>query len=123
MRRLSAILLPALLVSAPAFAHPKLLSSTPAADAVVAPVDRIELKFSEKLLAPMAGAELMMTEMPGMTMHAPMKMKLTTTVGATGDSLIATLPKPLPKGGYTFTYHVVSTDTHRIEGSYRFKVQ
>lgn len=109
--------------SAPAMAHPKLLSATPAAESTVAPTNRIELRFSEKLIAQFAGASLEMTDMPGMKMHAPMTMKVATRVSADGLGLTIMTAKPLPKGSYKLSYHVVSSDTHRIEGGYSFKVQ
>ncbi|HEX7819641.1 MAG TPA: copper homeostasis periplasmic binding protein CopC [Sphingobium sp.] len=104
-------------------AHPKLSSATPAANAVIAAPTRIQLVFSEALVAQFSGIDLTMTEMPGMKM-GPMKMNgVKTTVAADGKTLIATLAKPLPVGTYKVDYHVVSTDTHRIQGSYTFKVQ
>jgi methionine-rich copper-binding protein CopC len=123
MRRLIVPAFVLALVAAPAFAHPKVVSSTPAANATVAPTSRIELKFSEKLVAQFAGASLHMTDMPGMKMHGPMVMKVATSVGPDGMTLIAATPKPLPKGTYKLSYHVVSADTHRIEGELGFKVQ
>jgi methionine-rich copper-binding protein CopC len=104
-------------------AHPKLNSANPAANAVGASPTRIQLVFSEALVAQLSGIDLTMTVMPGMKM-GPMKMNgVTTTVAADGKTLVATLAKPLPVGTYKVDYHVVSTDTHRIQGSYTFKVQ
>ncbi|MBV1692640.1 copper homeostasis periplasmic binding protein CopC [Novosphingobium sp. G106] len=104
-------------------AHPKLDSTTPAANAVVAAPTRIQLVFSEALVAQFSGIDLTMTEMPGMKM-GPMKMNgVKATVGADGKTLVASLAKPLPVGTYRVDYHVVSADTHRIQGSYTFKVQ
>ncbi len=104
-------------------AHPKLNSATPAANAVIAAPTRIQLVFSEALVAQFSGIDLTMTEMPGMKM-GPMKMSgVKATVGADGKTLVATLAKPLPVGTYKVDYHVVSADTHRIQGSYTFKVQ
>lgn len=104
-------------------AHPKLDSTTPAANTVVAAPTRIQLVFSEALVAQFSGIDLTMTEMPGMKM-GPMKMNgVKATVGADGKTLVATLARPLPVGTYRVDYHVVSADTHRIQGSYTFKVQ
>ena len=125
--RISSILLAAsatLLSAVPAFAHPKLVSATPAADAVVASPTNLKLTFSETLVSQFSGAELAMTDMPGMKMNAPMKMGgLKASVTSDGMSLVVMLAKPLPKGTYKLTYHVVSTDTHRVEGGYSFKVK
>lgn len=122
--RFAPIVAAALLVApVAAYAHPKLVSATPAPNAVAAPTARLQLVFSEGLVAQFSGADLVMTEMPGMKMNAPMKMPATAALGADGKTLVVTLPKALPVGSYTLSYHVVSTDTHRVEGSYSFKVK
>ncbi len=80
--------------------------------------------------------------------HAPAELALTysegieprftkvTVTDATGDRMdLGTLHvdphdsthllvalKPLPAGDYTVTWHAVSVDTHRTQGSYHFKV-
>ncbi len=114
----------AVLLVAPvaAYAHPKLVSATPAPNSVAAPTAELKLVFSESLVAQFSGADLVMTDMPGMKMNAPMKMPAKATLGADGKTLVVTLPKALPKGGYKLSYHVVSTDTHRVEGNYSFKI-
>lgn len=106
-----------------AYAHPKLVSATPAPNAVTAPTARLQLVFSEGLVAQFSGADLVMTEMPGMKMNAPMKMSATAAIGPDGKTLVVTLPRALPVGIYKLNYHVVSTDTHRVEGSYSFRVR
>jgi methionine-rich copper-binding protein CopC len=104
-------------------AHPKLSSATPTADAVVTAPTKIQLVFSEGLVAQFSGIDLTMTEMPGMKM-GPMKMKgVKATLAPDGKTLVATLAKPLTAGTYKLEYHVVSTDTHRIQGGYTFKVK
>ncbi|SDA10935.1 copper homeostasis periplasmic binding protein CopC [Sphingomonas sp. NFR15] len=123
MRRLILSSAAAMLIAAPAFAHPDLVSSTPAADATVAPTNRVEITFSDKLTAQSVGATLEMVDMPGMRMAAPMKMKAATSVSTDGMTLIATTSKPLPKGTYKLTYHVASADTHGVDGDLAFTVQ
>lgn len=104
-------------------AHPKLSSATPAADTVVAAPTKIQLVFSEALVEQFSGIDLTMTEMPGMKM-GPMKMNgVKATLAPDGKTLIATLAKPPTAGTYKLDYHVVSTDTHRIQGGYTFKVK
>jgi len=90
------IALPAavLAMASPALAHPKLVSSTPAANATVTKPTSLTLNFSEKLLPPMSGIELTMTGMPGMANHAPMKVAGFKTVVA-NKSMVATLPRAL----------------------------
>lgn len=120
----TAALSAALLVAGVAQAHPKLLSSTPAANATVDRTAKIELHFSEKLVPQFSGANLTMTGMPGMASHGPMKMKgLATAVGADGKTLLLTAKTPLPAGDYQLDWHAVAADSHRIKGSYNFKVK
>lgn len=104
-------------------AHPRLTSSTPAADSVVAAPTRIQLVFSEALVAQFSGVDLTMTEMPGMKM-GPMKMNgVRAAVAPDGKTLVASFAKPLSAGTYRLDYHVVSADTHRVQGGYTFKVR
>lgn len=122
--RFASIVAVALLVApVAAYAHPKLVSATPAPNAVSAPTARLQLVFSEGLVAQFSGADLVMTEMPGMKMNAPMKMPVTAALGADGKTLLVTLPRALSAGTYKLSYHVVSTDTHRVEGNYSFRVR
>jgi methionine-rich copper-binding protein CopC len=124
LMRFAPIVAAALLVApVAAFAHAKLVSATPAPNAVSAPTARLQLVFSESLIAQFSGVDLVMTEMPGMKMNAPMKMPATAALGADGKTLIVTLPRALPAGAYKLSYHVVSTDTHRVEGNYGFRVR
>ena len=107
-----------------AMAHPKLLSSTPAANATVAKPTRLTLTFSEKLLAPLSGVDLTMTGMPGMANHAPMPIKgFKTAVEGDGKTLAVTLPRALPAGSYDLNWHVVGADQHKITGKYSFSVK
>ena len=127
MTRLSVLLaapLIALALPTAALAHPKLLSSTPAAKATVSKTKEIKLTFSEKLVPQFTGIDLTMTSMPGMANHGPMKVSgFKTSVSPDSKTLIATLPRPLPAGGYDLKWHAVAADTHRIEGKFSFSVK
>lgn len=113
-----------LVVAAPALAQPKLVSSTPADGSVVSRPTRIALNFSEKLTPQLAVIELTMTAMPGMAAHKPMKIVgFTTSVASDGETLVATLPRPLPAGTYALKWRVVSIDTHHAEGTLSFTVK
>ncbi|AIT82312.1 copper homeostasis periplasmic binding protein CopC [Novosphingobium pentaromativorans] len=112
----------ALVVPGVAMAHPKLVSSTPAADASVAKPTEITLNFNETLVGPLSGIELVMTGMPGMANHKPMPISGFTTK-AEGKSIKVKLPRALPAGSYTLNWHAVAADQHRIEGSYSFTVR
>lgn len=116
------VLASGLLLSSLAQAHPKLLSSTPAEGADGAAPDKIELHFSESLLTQFSGAELVMTEMPGMA-HSPMPMKARVSAGSDPKSMLVTPLTPLPAGTYKVEWRAVSSDTHPITGNVTFKVQ
>lgn len=109
--------------TAPALAHPKLVSATPAANASAKAVSRIVLKFSERLTPRVSGATLTMTGMTGMKDHPDMKMSgVNAVVGSDGTSIVITSAKPLPAGTYRVDWHVVGGDTHRITGTHAFTV-
>lgn len=112
----------ALVVPGAAMAHPKLVSSSPAAGASVAKPTEITLNFSETLVGPLSGIELVMTSMPGMASHKPMPIT-GFTARATGKTLKVKLPRALPAGSYTLKWHAVAADQHRVEGGYDFKVR
>ncbi|WP_371422530.1 copper homeostasis periplasmic binding protein CopC [Tardiphaga sp.] len=103
-----------------AFAHPKLVSSDPAANASVASPAKITLKFSEKLVPAFSKADITMAAMPGM---AAMKMASTSAVGPDGMTLVITPKSALPRGQYSVEWNVVSSDTHKIAGRQTFTVR
>ncbi|BCA64370.1 hypothetical protein HMP09_p0018 (plasmid) [Sphingomonas sp. HMP9] len=103
-------------------AHPKLLSATPAPNAIVAMPGRIDLHFSEKLMPNFSGADLMMTAHDGKS-HPPIKVAGIAAVGTDGRTLMVTPKGPLATGSYSVAWHVVSVDTHRVAGNYAFAVK
>jgi methionine-rich copper-binding protein CopC len=113
----------AILVGTPALAHPKLLSASPAANSVAVSPVQLKLAFSERLVEKFSGVALLMTEMPGMKMASPMKMAVTTKVETDGKTLSVSLARPLPTGTYRLDWHAVAADTHRVNGSYTFRVK
>jgi methionine-rich copper-binding protein CopC len=120
----SALAALALVVSPAALAHATLLSSSPAADARTSNVKTLLLTFSESLVEKMSGVDLVMTGMPGMANHSPMKVSgFKTALDADGKTMSITLPRALPAGSYSLTWHAVTADTHRIEGSFAFSVK
>ena len=121
---LTAPILAALALAGAAQAHPKLLASTPSANASVAKPGKIELKFSEALIGPMTGAELVMTGMPGMANHAPMKITgFTAAIGPDRKTLTLMLRRALAAGTYRVIWHAVAADTHRVQGTFTFTVK
>lgn len=114
----------ALAASSMAFAHARLLSSTPADKAeVAASPAKIELHFSEHLVPDFSAANLLMTAMPGMADHGPMKMAFTVTGAADGTTMVVTPTQPLPAGTYRLDWRAATTDTHTTHGSISFRVK
>ena len=125
MRRFALLVAPALAMLAlpgAAFAHTKLLSSAPAANATVAKPTKLTLTFSETLVGPLSGIELTMTAMPGMADHPRMPIR-GFTIKVEGRTMTAKLPRPLPAGTYELKWHVVSADQHRMENTFNFNVR
>lgn len=105
----------ALFAAGHAAAHAKLVSSTPAADAVVAAPKAITLTFNEKLAPAFSGFELTMVE------HN-MKIPVKTSVGQDGKTLTGTPQGAFMKGTYKVNWHAASADGHRMTGEVTFKV-
>ncbi len=127
MFRKSISLAAALLIAIPgaAFAHAKLLSSSPAANATVsaAKAKSINLVFSEKLIAATIKADLVMTGMPGMKDHPPMKIAFTSMMGKDGKSMMLMPRKALVPGTYKVTWSAAGADTHRMGSEFSFTVK
>ncbi len=116
-RLLSTIVLGLSLAASAASAHPRLETSNPAPGAMlkIAPKD-IRLNFSEELVANFTGLQLK---------NAAGKNIATGKVTlAPGDSrkIIVPIGARLMPGAYTVSWHAVSVDTHRVTGSFGFKV-
>ena len=104
-------------------AHPKVVSAKPVANAKAAKTRVVTLTFSERLTPKLSSATLVMTGMPGMANHAPMKMAdVTSKVAANGKSLVLTSAKPLASGTYRVDWAVVGADTHRVTGTHTFSI-
>lgn len=110
--------------SSPAMAHPKIISAQPIEGTSASNVSQVTITFNEPLVAAMSGMDVIMTGMPGMANHQPMKMTgVKTSLASDGMTLIAKLPRALPAGSYEADWHVVSTDTHRVAGKLNFSVK
>ncbi|MBL0915807.1 MAG: copper homeostasis periplasmic binding protein CopC [Sphingopyxis sp.] len=111
------------LSSATAPAHAKLVASTPAANAKVAKVTSVQLKFSEKLVASTVRAELVMTGMPGMADHPPMKIAIASAMGKDGKSMTLTPKRALVPGTYKVKWSAAGADTRRMGSEFSFTVK
>ena len=98
-------------VTMPAWAHAKLTSSDPAANAYVKPPKLIKLTFAENLEPAFSGAEL--TDAAGKSVPVSKSV---------GGATVTLLPLPLKPGAYKVTWHSVGRDTHRVSGRFGFKV-
>jgi methionine-rich copper-binding protein CopC len=119
MSRTIAILLSATLGlgATAANAHPRLQSSNPAPGALLksAPKD-IRMSFSEELVPNFTGLELKTSG--GKSIPTG---KATLAVG-NNKIIVVPIGTRLSPGTYGVAWHAVSVDTHRVTGSYSFKV-
>jgi methionine-rich copper-binding protein CopC len=104
----------ALFATSPALAHAKLVSATPAENAVAAAPRQIVLKFNEKLLAKFSGFELS---------SAGTAVPVKVSVGKDAVSLVGVPAKPLAAGVYELKWHAATGDAHRMQGAYSFTVR
>jgi methionine-rich copper-binding protein CopC len=108
---LALVLLPVLAL--PAFAHARLLRSSPSAGANVRSPLHITLRFSEALEPAFSGALLL--DLDGRNVSGePVKVD---------GPLITLTPGPLPPGVYHVSWHSVGHDTHRLDGDFSFTVK
>nr|WP_315591532.1 copper homeostasis periplasmic binding protein CopC [uncultured Cupriavidus sp.] len=112
-----------LVASAAALAHPKLVSSTPADGAEGPAPQKIDLQFSETLTRQFSGANLVMTGMPGMSDHPPMKIAAAVSGSDDPKTMVITPKSPLVPGSYRVEWRAVSSDTHPVSGTVNFKVK
>lgn len=123
----------AMTTAIPALAHPRLVSSIPAAQAAVQSARQITLRFTERLMPQLTGLEIAPAGMAGMAgmSHADhaahMSMAplpaIRTAFSSDGKTLVATFASALPRGNYTVTWHAVAADTHRVQGQFAFTVR
>jgi methionine-rich copper-binding protein CopC len=106
-----------------ALAHVKLVGSTPAANTATSKVTSVQLKFNEKIALSTVKTELVMTGMPGMANHPPMKIAATSAMGKDGRSMTLALKRALVPGTYSVKWSAAGADAHRVQGEFRFTVK
>ena len=96
-------------------AHPKLLSTNPAANARVRGPAEVRLAFSETLIQRFSHLALVGPSGQAVRLGE---------VAASPDKkqLAAAVQQKLGPGRYTVTWSATSTDTHRVKGAYGFTV-
>lgn len=117
-KRLAFLLLAASLTPSLALAHAHLQQQQPAADSVATPQTKnLTLTFSE-------GVE---PAFSGVTLTGPHNKAIATgpVSVASGNDRQLTVPlrAELTPGDYRVDWHVVSVDSHKTQGSYRFSVK
>ena len=105
-------------MSTAAFAHPKMTSSMPAENAIVAagPTE-IRIMFNENLEPSLSGGDVMT--------KAGKKIETGKAVTDPTDKKLLVIPivGQLANDTYIVDWHAVAADSHRIKGSYTFKVE
>ncbi len=101
-----------------ALAHPKLVKSDPAANAVVtASPKELRLSFNEELAPKFSSADV--KDQKGQKVE----VGAAAADPANKKQLVVPLSKPLAAGTYKVEWHAVAADTHRVEGTYSFTVK
>lgn len=106
----------ALGLASPALAHAKLVSSNPAAQAVVAAPAAITLKFNERVVPAFTKLDV---SMPTHGMKVPVKV----TVAADGKTVSGVPQTRLSKGAYHVVWTAASADGHKMSGNLDFTVR
>lgn len=115
-----AMLAPAALLgfASQARAHAHLMSANPAPNATVAAgVKAIALHFNEAPMARFSGVDLMAAN------GAKVAAAPATVIPNDRKTLMTALKAPLARGAYKVSWRAVTADTHRVQGSYSFKVR
>lgn len=108
----------ALLAAGPALAHAKLVSSSPAANAILSSAPKtITLTFNEKLTPAFSKFEMTMPE------HGGMKVAVKTAVSKDGKSLVGTPQSALTRGAYKIVWSAATSDGHKMSGLVAFKIR
>ena len=118
MRKLPVVTLAALALApaGPALAHAHVVSSSPAANAAIAPPKQISVTFSEKLVPAFSKVAI---SMAGMNMAVPVK----TSVSTDGKTIVAVPQGVFMKGAYVIEWAAASADGHKTKGSIPFKIK
>lgn len=116
----AAILAPLAVLAAAsqAQAHAHLVSANPGPNGLVTAAARsITLQFNEAVMPRFSGFDLFGGN-GAKVLTSPVSVD-----PRSRKALIATLKAPLGAGTYKVNWHVVSADTHRMQGSYTFRVR
>lgn len=105
------------LAATAAFAHAQLDKAVPPVGGTVASPSEIRLKFTEGVEPRFSSIALSSEGGAAVPLGAP------SIDPADNSVLIAKVAKTLLPGVYTVTWHAVSVDTHKTQGSFNFTVK
>jgi methionine-rich copper-binding protein CopC len=109
-------LIAAILSSGAVLAHPQLKASEPAAGAATTAPKQIRITFNETVIPQFSGIEI--KDKVGRTIM----VGKSTVDPADKKQLIVPVNEALPSGEYRVDWYAVSDDTHRVKGTYSFRV-
>jgi hypothetical protein len=105
------------MIASAACAHALLQKAVPAVGGVVtASPKEIRIKFSEGVEPRFSGIALATEAGASAPLGKP------NVDPADNSTLVAPISQPIKPGVYTVTWHVVSVDTHKTQGSFNFTV-
>lgn len=104
-------------------AHAQMVWSSPAANTTVASPNRVELRFDDPLVRKGSTFQLYMTTRQETALPAPETVEVVPSIGAGSKTLTATLLKPLAAGTYLVSWHAVTADGGRTNGTFTFMVR
>jgi copper resistance protein C len=108
---------------AAAWAHSKVVASSPAEGSTVKAPRTVTITFSEALIPPTAGASIVMTAMPGVANHGEMVIRnFTTSWSGDNKTMTLSLRQPLRTGTYQVRWQAAGADGHRMKGAIGFMV-
>jgi methionine-rich copper-binding protein CopC len=107
----------AFLVPLPAWAHAHLKQASPSVDGTVkASPSEITLHFSEDVEPHFSRIALATAD------GKPLKLDHPATAPGDRKTLVSKVPETLAAGTYRVSWHAVSVDTHKTQGSFTFTV-
>jgi len=111
---LTLVLLLVLAFPTASWAHSKLETSTPPADAKLTEnVSEVSLSFNENIDENLSTVKIKNEQDEAVEVAE---------VTVTGNNMVGTLAAPLPTGSYTVEWKIVGGDGHPVDGTYNFEV-
>ena len=113
-RALAHLAVGAALVAGGADAHARLMAANPAVNATTAAPGQIVLTFTERLQPQFSRFELT---------RGGVRIAIRSSVGRDRRTLVGIPARPLASGRYQVAWRAVTSDAHRMQGTYSFVVR